>query len=159
MVQAGYDYSRHWEPSSVVEPRTKVVKKTHKKVNGKRKFVLKLIALAFIYGLILVYICIKSATLGYQIIALEQDIKGYEASNNKLQYYIQENCSLDKIELMAINDLGMNRPNSHLAVALSNNYNTTTEAVNQTDEIDISVVEEKPLYKLYSNLLILAEKN
>ena len=157
MVQAGYDYSRYWEPSSAVEPKTKVVKKTYKKVNGKRKFALKLVALAFIYGLILVYICIKSATLGYQIISLEQDIKGYEASNNKLQYNIQENCSLDKIELMAVNDLGMSKPSNHMAVALSNN--SSSKLVNEDSEMNISATEEKPLYKLYSNLLILAEKN
>lgn len=158
MAQVGYDYSRYWEPSSIVEPRTKVIKKTYKKVNGKRKFVLKIAALAFIYALILVFICIKSATLGYQIISLEQDIKGYEASNNRLQYSIQENSSLDKIELMAVNDLGMNKPDNHMIVALSSN-NSSLETENLVNEINISVIEEKPLYKLYSNLLILAEKN
>ncbi len=159
MVQAGYDYSRQWEPRIEEEPRARRVKKTYKKVNIKRKVLIKLAGFAFIYGLVLVYICIKSATLGYQIVSLEQDLKNYEAANARLQYSIQESCSLDKVEQIAVSELGMSKPEKHVAVALSD-PKVTIAPDNPDAEINtVSAAEEKPLYKLYTNLLLLAEKN
>lgn len=163
MVQAGYDYSRHWEPSTEVESQVKTVKKNpknnHKKNSNKKKMLVKFAGIAFIYALVLVYLCIKSASLGYQIIALEQELKDYETVNARLQHDIQGVCSLDKVEEIAINDLGMHKPDKHLAVKLS-----TTKIAIANDNIEdsakpISEVADKPLYKLYNNLMLLSAKN
>lgn len=157
MVQAGYDYSRHWEePPTKLQPQVKRVKKTYKKVNCKRKILVKFGIFAFIYALILVYLCIKGATLGYQIVALEKELYNYEAANARLQYAIQETCSLEKVEQIAVNELGMYKPDKHLLVAYSEPIVTIQE--NNNNNV-ISETEEKPLYKLYTSLLLLAEKN
>lgn len=157
MVQAGYDYSRHWEePPTKLQPQVKRVKKTYKVVNLKRKFLVKFGILAFVYALILVYLCIKSATLGYQIVALEKELEQYEAANARLQYAIQETCSLDRVEQIAMNQLGMYKPDKHLLVAYSEPIVTIKDNDNSSV---ISESEDKPLYKLYTSLLLLAEKN
>ncbi|NLB89334.1 MAG: hypothetical protein GX790_08970 [Syntrophomonadaceae bacterium] len=166
MVQAGYDYSRHWEePSINKQPQVRRVKKTYKVVNLKRKILFKFGILAFVYALILVYLCIKSATLGYQIVALEKELEQYEAANARLQYAIQEACSLERVEQIAMNQLGMYKPEKHLVIAYSDplftiqDDDTNTNDNNDDNNSVIAESEEKPLYKLYTNLLLLAEKN
>lgn len=162
MVQAQFDYSKLWD-EPVAPPTVKKVKKTYKKVDHhKGKFLVKLTISFFIYALILVFLCINGATLGYQIVALEDEIKYYETQNARLQYNIQEASSLDKVEYIAINELGMYKPEKHLSVAY-----TAVPKVNQAPENEITTeqvtevaeVADKPLYKIYNNLLLLAEKN
>lgn len=163
MVQAGYDYSRHWEEPVVNrQPQVRRVKKTYKVVNFKRKMLVKFVIFAFVYALILVYLCIKSATLGYQIVALEKELENYEAANARLQYAIQEACSLEKVEQIAMNELGMYKPDKHLVIA----YSAPMVAIQDNEENDNQEInnvalesQDKPLYKLYTNLLLLAEKN
>lgn len=173
MVQAGYDYSRHWEePVINKQPQVRRVKKTYKVVNLKRKILVKCGIFAFVYALILVYLCIKSATLGYQIVALEKELEQYEAANARLQYAIQEACALDKVERIAMEQLGMYKPERHLVIAYSashvateeNSNNNSSDISNNDDNNDNNTLisesqKDKPLYKLYTNLMLLAEKN
>ncbi|NLJ71397.1 MAG: hypothetical protein GX333_00110 [Syntrophomonadaceae bacterium] len=165
MAQVQFDYSTLWD-EPVASPTVKEVKKTYKNTHRRGKFVVKLCICFFIYALILVFLCIKGATLGYQIVALENDIKYYEAQNNRMKYNIQGVSALDKVELIAINELGMYKPEKHLTIAY------TAPAVNQVldnENTDGTVggeslqenteIANKPLYKIYANLLLLAEKN
>lgn len=160
MVQAQYDWSKHWEQVAQEPTPIRKVKKTYKKVNYGRKLIINLTGFAFIYALILVFLCIKGATLGYQIVELEKEIKFHESQNAGLQYSIQENCSLDKVEYIAINQLNMHKPEQQLAIALSTST-VTAGAGGETsmNDDELAQLETKPLYKIYANLLLLAQKD
>ncbi len=160
MVQAQYDWSKHWE-QAVEEPTPlRKVKKTYKKVNYGRKLIINLTGFTFVYALILVFLCIKGATLGYQIVELEKEIKFYESQNAGLQYSIQENCSLDKVEFIAINQLDMHKPEQQLAIAFSTPMVTTkAEGDLGINNDELAQLEKKPLYKIYTNLLLLAQSD
>ncbi|HCF50087.1 MAG TPA: hypothetical protein DER60_07380, partial [Syntrophomonas sp.] len=103
MVQAGYQYASSWEEAAPQQevPRVRRVKKTYRKV-FKGKLLAKLGLAAFVYGLLLVFLCLKAATLGYQIVHLEEDIRKLESSNQRLQYEIEKQVSLDYVENYAV---------------------------------------------------------
>ena len=59
---------------------------------------IKLSVIVFAYALLLVYLCIKSATLGYEIVGLENEINKLNTENNRMEYAIAQNSSLNIIE-------------------------------------------------------------
>ncbi len=159
MVQAGYQYANSWEEAAPQQevPRVRRVKKTYRKV-FKGKLLAKLGLAAFVYGLLLVFLCLKAATLGYQIVHLEEDIRKLESSNQRLQYEIEKQVSLDYVENYAVTQLGMYKPEEHIKVASTSVEKSDTAAVVSTP-VAVSSNEDKTLHKIYASLVQLAEHN
>jgi cell division protein FtsL len=155
MVQTGYQYANNWEaPAPHQElPRVKRVKKTYRKVS-KGKLLVKLGMAAFVYGLVLVFLCLKASTLGYQIVQLESDIHHLESSNQRLQYEIEKQVSLDYVEQYAVTKLGMYKPEQNIKVA-KNDASGSTAAVSAP--VTVSANGDKTLHKIYASLVQLAE--
>lgn len=158
MVQVGYQYAKKWEMTEPQQvPRARRVKKIYRKVSVG-KVLVKLGLFAFVYGLVLVFLCIKAATLGYQIVQLEEDIRQLESSNQRLQYEIEKQVSLDYVENYAITNLGMYKPEEHIKVA-SVSVEKSSTAAEAPAPVAVSSNEEKTLHKIYASLVQLAENN
>jgi cell division protein FtsL len=131
MIQA-QSYARNAEglDRSEQQARTAMVRRTYTRVNGKRVVVVKAAVLLFAYALVLVYLCIKSATLGYQIVDLEKQIDNLETSNKRIEYQIATETSLQRVEKVAVKELGMYKPDtsSVLQIAAQPEPVKTTEA-------------------------------
>lgn len=157
MIQAGYDYSCKLERWHYPElnPEKKLVKKTYTRTDNRKKVLIKSVVLLFIYALVLVYLCITISTLGYQIVHLENDIHQLEKANARLQCEIQETCSLERIEQVAIKDLGMHEADKRIAVAAVDEK-IVAEPVKRSNKNTGTQVGEKPLQKLYCSLKVMA---
>ena len=155
MVQVGYQYAKQWEwrTSAVSGPAGKVYRKV-----SVGKVLVKLGLCAFVYGLVLVFLCLQAATLGYQIVQLEEDIRQLEASNQRLQYEIEKQVSLDYVENYALTHLGMYKPEEHIKVASVSAEKSGT-AAEAPAPVVVSSNEEKTLHKIYASLVQLAEHN
>lgn len=158
MIQAGLDYSNNWDAESLYRPVPQVrkVRRTYRKTNPKGKVFVKTAVALFAYALILVYLCIKGAALGYQIVELENEIQQMETANNRIEYSIAEKCSLGYIETAA-HELGMQKASQGIAVAVVPEIEPVIISDNDTGLS--GQVGQNPLSKLYNNLLMLAHNN
>lgn len=159
MVQAGYEYANSWEATGPKQetPRVRRVRKTYRKVSiGKLLF--KVGIAAFAYGLVLVFLCLKASTLGYQIVQLETDIHQLESSNQRLQYEIEKKVSLDYIENYALTQLGMDKAQELIKVASTGTTPGDTAAV-ASNLVSVSQKEDQTLHKIYASLVQLAGHN
>lgn len=158
MIQAGLDYSNNWDAESFYRPvpQVKKVRRTYRKSNPKGKIFVKTGVALFAYALILVYLCIKGATLGYQIVELENEIQQLENANSRMEYSIAEKCSLGYIEIAA-QELGMEKADLGITVAVLPEIEPII--INENDNSTPSQVGQNPLNKLYNNLRLLAHNN
>ena len=158
MIQAGLDYSRDWQAPVYNEsvPNIRRIRRTQKITNVRSKLFVKFGFFAFVYAVILVYLCIKGASLGYQIVSLEKEIGAMETANKRMEYRIAQVNSLDRIESLAVTQLGMIKPQQAVAVAA---IKTVPEVEEGNQTIPTLQAERKPLDKIYSNLVRLAQKN
>ncbi|MDD3853359.1 MAG: hypothetical protein PHD40_06865 [Syntrophomonadaceae bacterium] len=158
MIQAGLDYSRDWQTPIHNEPvpNIKRIKRTYKRTNVRSKLFVKMGLFAFVYAVVLVYLCIKGASLGYQIVSLEKEIADLETDNKRMEYRIAQVNSLDRIEALATTQLGMIKPQQAVAVAA---IKTVPEIEEGNQTIPTLQAERKPLDRIYSNLVRLAQKN
>lgn len=159
MIQAGLDYSRNWDAESLYRPVPQVqkVRRTYRKSNPKGKMVVKIGAAVFLYALVLVFLCIKGSTLGYQIVQLEKDIHQLETANHRMDYTIAARSSLDHIEIAAA-QLGLQKPEQGIAVAVAPSAEPVTVEQNAGQNANTHVGEGL-LNKLYNNLVVLAQNN
>jgi cell division protein FtsL len=160
MVQAGYNYARDLALQPVSEPakRERHIHRTYKKVNRKQEWLIKIGICFFLYACLVVFLCIKGAVLGYQIVQLENDINKLEASADRMEYEIAQKSSLEKIEQLAVAELGMHHPEEHMKIAGSciENQEMKTDEYPETVEAQTA---GKPLGKLYASLVHLAVNN
>lgn len=159
MVQAGYDYANR-ENQYAQEPNRhdrRLKKKTAVKTNKKKNVITRLSIIVFAYALLLVYLCIKSATLGYEIVSLENEINRINNENHRLEYAIAQNTSLEIIENKAMTQLGMISPGMDLSYAVA----VASEQINPVLKVenDNTIAENKPLEKLYASIMLLTGKN
>ncbi|KUG03556.1 hypothetical protein ASZ90_018989 [hydrocarbon metagenome] len=166
MLQVGYNYAPQWEeePAPVSSRAGRMVKKvTKKKVNSRKKLLGKIGIALFLYGLLLVFLCIKSATLGYQIVSLEKDISNLQTANHRIEYQIAQKTSLQRVAEVAQNELNMYKPNSNINVAVLNTYDSSSQDSSNTaslsEEISKADVNGSSLEKLYASLMQLADNN
>ncbi|WP_054694535.1 hypothetical protein [Syntrophomonas palmitatica] len=162
MVQAGSSLARKWDddfhnPAANVNDRQyRRVKKKYKQVNPHKALLVRVSVFLFAYGLLIVFLCIKSATLGYQIVQLQNDIAKTEAANHKLEYSIAQQTSLKRVEMIASTQLGM--------YPAKNQFQFTIEAPPKMQvagrNLAAQPVEmgDKTLRSIYKNLRILAQK-
>lgn len=158
MVQVGYNYSPDWDSYPVTQQvEVRKIRRTYKKSDNRKKFFVTTGFLLFVYALILVYLCIKGATLGYQIVELENQINQIETDNHRIEYNISRQSSLSRIEQVAVTELGMHKPLEQIAVAAVNTKKVQPLDVEQ--EVVAEQSQEKPLRKLYASLVQLADIN
>lgn len=160
MVQAAYDYTKNYAPDSYQQPVKKVIRKTSKKSNPGKKIIISLCASLFIYALVAVYFCISSATLGYEIVHLENEVSRLETANQRIEYQIAQESSLGRIEQIAITELGMCLPEKHFSVAAAPTAVQNSASVETSEEKTNDIkVGNKSLEKIYASLMLLAERN
>lgn len=157
MIQA-HSYARNGNSFNLPEQKTRVakVKRTYTRVNQKRAFVIKSGIFLFGYALLLVYLCIKSATLGYQIVEVQKQIDNLETDNKRIEYQIANQTSLQRIEELAVKDLGMYKPDSSamLQVAVQPEPEKTT-AVARNLPTQQPRTGAKTLNKVYKNIAVM----
>jgi cell division protein FtsL len=163
MEQASYQYSVPWdlETKNDQPQRSTVVRKVIKsKANNQKKRLGKIGVVAFLYALLLVFLCVKSATIGYQINQLEEDVKVLETANNRLDYEIAQATSLDKVQEVAQGQLHMYKPDGSSTLPVASivsepidNKTLTVASVNLNKEEK----SESSLSKLYNSLVQLAD--
>ncbi|SHG94653.1 hypothetical protein SAMN02745221_01328 [Thermosyntropha lipolytica DSM 11003] len=166
MIQAGYKYEYYSDYATNTEEAYYQKPCYSSKANSlkaqKKKTLCKIIGIFFMYAVVLVYLCVKSAVLGYQIVELEKEIHNIENENLRIQYLTENSCSLEMVEKIASKELGMIKPDARMTVAAL----PVEVQVKAPERIALSEQndgkgekEEKPLYKLYSNLVFLADKS
>lgn len=161
MLQAQSSAARDWSfrPLPVQEPKKVRATRTVYKVNHKRKLYIKSAFIVFVYALILVALCIKSATLGYEIEKLEQDVQSVTTSNQRLEYQIAQESSLAHVEQVATIQLGMYKPDNLTAIAVKAKEEPVSLAKNETSSNDNLSVSQRLLNNLYASLSRLASNN
>ena len=161
MLQAQSSAARDWNYNQIPaeSPRTVKARRTVRKVNHKRKFYLKVALAAFAYALLLVALCMKSATLGYEIGQLEQEIQGMTTANQRLEYQIAEKSSLAYVEQAAVNQLGMYKPNAKTSIAMAAQTQPVSVAANTYANVDNTSLSQQLLNNLYASLSRLAANN
>lgn len=160
MVQAGYNHARDLALQPVSEPAKRVrhIRRTYRKVNRRKEWLIKLGVCFFLYACFAVYLSIKGAVLGYQIVQLENDINKLEAAGNRMEYEVAQKSSLEKIEQLAVTELGMHRPEEHMTIAGTAIEDIEPNTDNQPESAEAQKAE-KPLGKLYASLVHLAVRN
>ncbi|QGT99129.1 hypothetical protein SYNTR_0536 [Candidatus Syntrophocurvum alkaliphilum] len=160
MLQAGYDYSRlpNYDDETKKRNKVKKIKRTYKVVNPERKFIIKIGCLAFLYALLLVFLCIKSSTLGYQVVELENEVHRIETANNRMSFAISEKSSLERIEKIAMQDMGMVRAGFSSEMAIPKTQHTINVAEIDS-EVKVTADKEKPLDRIINSLSFLAQNN
>lgn len=155
MQQAAYKHQDMWQEKvelPVSEPRKKTVIKPA--VNQHRKILVKGGLLLFAYAVLLVFLCAKSASLGYDIDRLNKDIDKLNTANHRMEYQIAQLSSLSRIEKIATTQLGMQIPDLKKSIAVKVEPQPIQVASSQKEKTNLS---EKPLYKIYTSLSHLAQ--
>lgn len=158
MLQAQSSAARNWSyPDVPVEaPITKKVRRKVTRVNHKRKLFIKAALALFTYALLLVALCIQSATLGYEIERLEQDVQGMTTANQRLEYQIAEKSSLAHVEQAAISQLGMYKPDATTSIAMAAPVEPVSVAANTYADVNGTSISQNLLNNLYASLSRLA---
>lgn len=152
----GYDYSANQAQSPGIVRRV-----LYKKSNPGRGTLLKMGMAVFAYAIIMVYICATVSNMGYQMVHLEKDIAELQDANHMLELKIAKQVSLDRIEMVATKQLGMCKVDSSRAIAVTASQPEKIQVADQktaVDKMKNKNIGERPLQKLYSNLMLLAEK-
>lgn len=101
------------EPLLENKPAKKAVKKTSR---AKRKLcILGAIAALFTFGVYYTSLSAVIASKGYELEQLKSEISRLETSNERMELTLASMSSLDKVEEIAVEKLGMSRPDITLA--------------------------------------------
>ncbi|MGS0764224.1 hypothetical protein [Syntrophomonas curvata] len=157
--KAEFDYSYDYSAGQAQSPGK--VRRVYKKSNPGKRTLIKVGMAGFAYAIILVYICVTVSNMGYQMVHLEKDIAKLQDANHMLEFKIAEQVSLDRIELVATKQLGMCKLDSNRAIAVTASRPEKVQIADQkttVDKMENKSIGERSLQKLYSNLMLLAEK-
>ena len=161
MLPVEYNYEIFWEQKTRPVQVTRSRKKTSA-ANPKAKYVRRLLfktgILLFIYGIVLVYLAFQGSSLGYKIVALENEVEKLYSSNARLDYEVAQLSSLDSIEYRANQELGMKKPDMSVALTIpASVLAVTKESEPQPEEIN-PVSSSKAADIINSALLLLTYK-
>ncbi len=143
-------------PGRVSRPR-KI--RRNKPVPGSSKLALTgMVAAFFLVGMLITYYYSQVLALGYQIGRLEQKIAVLRVENNNIDGEVQRLVSLESIESMAVNKLGMVKPASNdvLVVAVAGKKPQTSASDTKAVEVaSISPAEKEksPLIRAFTELV------
>lgn|GEM_PF-3901429 len=102
------DYT--YEPSIAVPKKSRQAKK---KLPARVKFVIvSFVGLMFVVGLALTSRVVLYFYRGYEIARLNGEIEALQTDNERLKLEIEQLCSLNRIENLALNKLGMVKPDT-----------------------------------------------
>jgi cell division protein FtsL len=160
MLQAESSLARDWKAPVLPErpPLKKVTHRTVYKINNKRKLYFKTAVILFGYALLLVFLCIKSATLGYQIENLQNEISDLETANNRIEYQIAEKSALSRVEQIAAAQLGMVKPDEKSVLAMEV-VSEPIQVASATTGLPNQNVSEKIWHNMFNSLARLAQNN
>lgn len=165
MLQASDSLARVLDTPGAVQAevesgKTRRIRRTYKKVNGKKTYLLKCGLFFFAWALLIVFLGISISVIGYQIVGLENDIAKLQDSNRRFEYEIAQKSSLDRIELLAVQELGMVKAEEDLNFAIVIPSDKGEERVVKQDTTTIAKNDqEKALKKIYNNLIRLAAQS
>jgi cell division protein FtsL len=133
------------------------VKRTYTRVNSLRIFCIKTGIFLFGYALLLVFLCTKSAALGYQIVALQKDIHNLETDNKRVEYQIASQTSLQRVEAKAVKDLGMYKPDASSMFMVAEQPDPVVKAKpSRSDSPQQPAAGENTLQKVYKTIAVMA---
>lgn len=115
---------------SIEAPRPK---KNHRKKSlpgGSRLALTGVVLVCFLVGIVITYYYSQVLAMGYQISRLEKELSLLRVENNNLDEEVHRLASLDRVQSLAINKLGMVKPNSNniLVVAVAGKAPQTPDA-------------------------------
>ncbi len=158
MQQAASRYSNDWRQEIQEKPELSLrqVTRTTRKVNVHRKIMIKCGFGMFAYAVLLVFLCSKSASLGYDIESLNKEINALETANHRLEFQIAQRSSLSRVEQLASSELGMQKAEMTNSLAMEIKPEPVQVADNSVKSTSKSV-SQKPLLKIYNSLSRLAQ--
>ncbi len=165
MLQANQSLARVLDVPKEIHPevsngQVRKIRRTYKKIDGKKTWLLKSGLFFFAWALLIVCLCITVSNMGYQIVGLEADIEKLQDSNRRIEYEIAQKSSLDRIELMAVQDLGMVKAGEDLKFAVVIPAEKEERATMKQVSSEIADNDqEKALTKIYNNLVRLAAQS
>jgi len=77
-----------------------------------RLYIMGVIITIFVFGVYYTSLSAQIASKGYQLEQLEKEITQLQTSNERTELIVSSMSSLDKVEHMAVETLGMNKPDS-----------------------------------------------
>lgn len=146
LARERFDYFE--QPLQVEQsPRTQKVRRFK---NRAKVLYAGIFLVAFLLGLGLTLRYVQVTATGYKIVQMKKDLKALEGENQGLQMKIDNLQSLDRIEAVAVNKLGMVKPDAEAGVqfvAIESNKGVSAQPVaagqngtiNRTAEKDDSV--------------------
>lgn len=160
MQQATARYMPTWNDviDNQAELSVRQVTRTTRKVNQHRKVMVKCGIAFFAYAVLLVFLCAKSSTLGYEIEGLNKDIQNLETANHRLEYQISQKSSLSRVEKLASTKLGMQKLDLNNSIAMEA-PSQPLKVASKADPKMSNTISQKPLYKIYTSLTRLAQNN
>ncbi len=152
--KTGYYRLTEKEPLSKKISRKKVLRKNH------RLALIGLVFTGFLVGVAITFYCSQINTLGYQITRLDKELALLRIENHSLNEEIRKMSSLGRVEYLAINKLGMKRPDddSILVIPLGG-VNQSTGTANPAAEegqaggAGPAEKEQTPLARAFGELL------
>lgn len=104
---------------SADQPRPKKKRRLKKSSKGPRILLIGMVLLAFSLGIAVTYFQAKVFKVGYQISSLQQELAILRVENHDLDEKVQQLSSLERVETLAINKLGMVKPDSSNVMLLA----------------------------------------
>lgn len=158
--KAEFDYNYGYSDSQ--QQSVERIRRVYQKSNPRKRTLIKMGMALFAYAIILVYLCITVSTMGYKMVHLEKDIEKLQDANHMLEFKIAEQVSLDRVEMVATRQLGMCKLDAKKAITVAACKPETVQVADQratgSDLESNTSIGERSLQKLYSNLMLLAEK-
>ncbi|NLV15784.1 MAG: hypothetical protein GXY50_01055 [Syntrophomonadaceae bacterium] len=139
---------------------TRFPQKIKKKKPDHSGLMANLLIFIFAFCIVGVSLYIHSALLGYEMVALQNEITSIENDNTRLEYAIAQAASLSRVEIEAQEKLGMIKPQTENMVAMVGVPMVNVEAVipdNTTISDSQALSEEKDNRFIASVLGRLAE--
>lgn len=159
MLQATSSEARKLEYDYLAESVIK--KKIKRRTNKKPSVLIKLGIIFFVYGLLLVYLCVRGALLNYAITDLQSEINELNNNNLRMQYRIQELTSLERIEMVAVQELNMTVADweDTYTIAAAPVKVDNEDIVNASYKESLVQVGSNPMQGIYNTFLYLANKH
>ncbi|NPV26570.1 MAG: septum formation initiator family protein [Firmicutes bacterium] len=102
-----YDYYELSRNNPTPQRRAKL---THRRKVGLKVLLVGAVLSGFVFGLVLTFYYLYSVRLGYQVVALQNEIASIKKENAYLELEVARLKSLDRIEQVATTRLGMVKP-------------------------------------------------
>ncbi len=97
-------------PQTIEEQQPKPKRKTHKMPAGQKIVLVSLVLSCFVIGSFVAYYFAQVAYLGYKIDLLQTKLADLRLESHNLEQEVTKITSLEKVEAIAVNEMGMVKP-------------------------------------------------